>query len=67
MVLWERIELSTSPLPRVCSATELPQHIERDLDSLVLGRKSKNVPNLHNVTRVGLKRASRLDPAQSLG
>ena len=26
MVLQERIELSTSPLPRECSTTELPQH-----------------------------------------
>ena len=26
MVLRERIELSTSPLPRECSTTELPQH-----------------------------------------
>jgi hypothetical protein len=26
MVLRERIELSTSPLPMVCSTTELPQH-----------------------------------------
>jgi hypothetical protein len=28
MVLRERIELSTSPLPRVCSTTELPQRPE---------------------------------------
>lgn len=27
MVLRERIELSTSPLPRECSTTELPQHL----------------------------------------
>jgi hypothetical protein len=27
MVLQERIELSTSPLPRVCSTTELLQHL----------------------------------------
>ena len=27
MVLRERIELSTSPLPRVCSTTELPQPV----------------------------------------
>jgi len=33
----------------------------------VLGRKSKNVPNLHNVARVGLKRVPRLDPVQSMG
>ncbi len=26
MVLRERIELSTSPLPMECSTTELPQH-----------------------------------------
>ncbi len=26
MVLRKRIELSTSPLPRECSTTELPQH-----------------------------------------
>ena len=29
MVLQERIELSTSPLPRVCSTTELLQHLVR--------------------------------------
>jgi hypothetical protein len=29
MVLRERIELSTSPLPMVCSTTELPQHSGR--------------------------------------
>jgi hypothetical protein len=28
-VLQERIELSTSPLPRECSTTELLQHPER--------------------------------------
>ena len=27
MVLRERIELSTSPLPRECSTTELPQQV----------------------------------------
>ncbi len=27
MVLRKRIELSTSPLPRECSTTELPQHL----------------------------------------
>jgi hypothetical protein len=29
MVLQERIELSTSPLPRECSTTELLQHPKR--------------------------------------
>jgi hypothetical protein len=29
MVLQERIELSTSPLPRECSTTELLQHLKR--------------------------------------
>ena len=29
MVLQERIELSTSPLPRECSTTELLQHLRR--------------------------------------
>jgi hypothetical protein len=29
MVLQERIELSTSPLPRECSTTELLQHPQR--------------------------------------
>ncbi len=29
MVLQERIELSTSPLPRECSTTELLQHAHR--------------------------------------
>jgi hypothetical protein len=29
VVLQERIELSTSPLPRVCSTTELLQHLVR--------------------------------------
>jgi hypothetical protein len=28
-VLQERIELSTSPLPRECSTTELLQHLNR--------------------------------------
>ncbi len=34
MVLRKRIELSTSPLPRECSTTELPQHLspKRRLD-----------------------------------
>lgn len=30
MVLQERIELSTSPLPRECSTTELLQHFRAD-------------------------------------
>ena len=30
MVLQERIELSTSPLPRECSTTELLQHLRAD-------------------------------------
>jgi hypothetical protein len=29
LVLQERIELSTSPLPRECSTTELLQHLRR--------------------------------------
>jgi hypothetical protein len=32
MVLQERIELSTSPLPRECSATELLQHSVHFID-----------------------------------
>ena len=67
MVLWGRIELPTSPLPRVCSTTELPQHVGRDLDSLVVGRKSKNVPNLHNTDRPYRTSAPMLDPDQSFG
>ena len=39
MVLRERIELSTSPLPRECSTTELPQRRGRRLDKAVPPRK----------------------------
>jgi site-specific DNA recombinase len=39
MVLLERIELSTSPLPRECSTSELQQRREGDLDSNETGRK----------------------------
>ena len=43
MVLLERIELSTSPLPRVCSTTELQQDLEAALSrrkarALAVGR-----------------------------
>ncbi|MDO7564925.1 MAG: hypothetical protein MUR32_12645, partial [Planktomarina temperata] len=58
--------LSTSPLPRVCSATELPQHLMGDLDSLGPGRKSKNGQNLQNIARSPGKAFRRLDRAQSL-
>ena len=51
----------------MCSTTELPQHVERDLDSLVVGRKSKNVPNLHNIARPYRKSVPVLDPDQSFG
>jgi hypothetical protein len=53
--LAERIELSTSPLPRECSATELRQHAakkttfqsyrERSLPSIT--RKAKNPKRIH--------------------
>ena len=33
LVLLERIELSTSPLPRECSTTELPQLAFRELET----------------------------------
>ena len=52
MVLQERIELSTSPLPRVCSTTELLQNrsvfADRggDLDDNFGGRKSNFTRNL---------------------
>jgi hypothetical protein len=55
MELAERIELSTSPLPRECSATELRQHAaekptlqsyrERSLPSIT--RKAKNPKRIH--------------------
>ena len=32
LVLLERIELSTSPLPRECSTTELPQRVDDPLN-----------------------------------
>ena len=43
MVLRERIELSTSPLPRVCSTTELPQH---STGALAFGRAGGLLPQL---------------------
>jgi hypothetical protein len=50
----------------VCSATELPQHLLGDLDSLGPGRKSKNKQNLQNIARSRGKAFQRLDRAQSL-
>ena len=45
MVLRERIELSTSPLPRVCSTTELPQHTGR-----MTGDRTLVGPRITNAT-----------------
>ncbi|ESY92910.1 hypothetical protein X741_18500 [Mesorhizobium sp. LNHC229A00] len=43
LVLRERIELSTSPLPRECSTTELPQPLMAGLLPYRTGkRKAKN-------------------------
>jgi hypothetical protein len=42
MVLRERIELSTSPLPRECSTTELPQPMAGLLPYRTAKRKAKN-------------------------
>ncbi|MDB4184991.1 hypothetical protein N9745_00985 [bacterium] len=50
----------------MCSATELPQHLMGDLDSLGPGRKSKNGQNLQNIARSPGKAFRRLDRAQSL-
>jgi len=50
----------------VCSATELPQHLMGDLDSLGPGRKSKNGQNLQNIACSLGKACRRLDRAQSL-
>lgn len=45
MVLQERIELSTSPLPRVCSTTELLQHsIVRGTGCCAVPRAARYVP-----------------------
>ncbi len=40
MVLLDRIELSTSPLPRECSTTELQQHTVA-LARFVTGQRAK--------------------------
>jgi hypothetical protein len=47
MVLQERIELSTSPLPRECSTTELLQHPKRVL-------KSAGLPAIGAMSRQGV-------------
>jgi hypothetical protein len=40
LVLRERIELSTSPLPRVCSTTELPQHLDGEAFGLMPSKRA---------------------------
>ncbi len=47
MVLLERIELSTSPLPRECSTSELQQQRERASKRGFRGAQGRNLKKCH--------------------